>query len=211
MATMHKTEKELRQILSVKPDKDEGRQEFLARMIEASSKLGEDEWEGLSETQQDWINGAVLANKAGKKLPEFEPKAVKAALALQEGGDDGADADDGDADEADATKKPKGSKSAKSSKDDDDDFDKAAPKAKKPAKEVSEEKELTAMMFIRQYLIKHQDAGIEEIAKAAEKAGYKRPTNVTISTIRSEFRSLTKLYNKAGAFKTDFTLGDFVS
>jgi hypothetical protein len=46
----------------------EDRQEYLIRLVKAVSKLSEDEWNKLSDEDQEWSNGAVTSAKAGKPI-----------------------------------------------------------------------------------------------------------------------------------------------
>src|SRR3990167_9482121 len=56
----------------VKMTKNEDRQEFLARLAKAGQKLGEAQWDSLSEQACDWINKANKADVGEIVEPDDE-------------------------------------------------------------------------------------------------------------------------------------------
>ena len=181
---MHKIEKELRTKTKLKPGEDEERSEFLIRVARATSAMNDEEWEGLSLQAQDWSNDTTKSVKDKKGPLEF-------GETLEDDGKKAAKAKDG-------------KKDAKGKGDEDEKPAKAAKGERKSPKEG-----LTAMMFIRHYLVSNPAATVDEIMKAIEKEGYKVPTKVTVGTVRSDFRSITRIYKERGFFKNNVNVGDF--
>lgn len=169
---MHALEKELAKKLKLKPDSDEDRQEFLARIVKEVGNIEDEDWDKLTPPLQDWINAATRAHKAGKKIADFP---------AGKGGDE--------------DEKPTGRAG------------KAKPEAKETKKRGSDEGGMSAMMYIRHYLVDNPQAPVDEVSQALVKAGYKAPSNVTISTMRSEFKSLTKILAEKNLFKQGVQLG----
>lgn len=116
----------------------------------------------------------------------------------------------------DATKAKKDKKKITDFAEEDEGDEKAArggakAKAKAEPKEAKKrggsEGGMSSMMFIRYHLVDNPAATVDEVSQALVKAGYNAPSNVTISTMRSEFRSLTKILAEKNLFKQGVQLG----
>ena len=131
---MSKIEAELVKATGVKPKAKEDRQDFLDRLIKKVQDLPDDEWEGLSEAGQKWVNAGAKAVNADKAVAEFPDAAKKKAEAADDDDADdrttrksrraAADDDgDGDGDNADDDADDKPARSKRRGADDDDDAD----------------------------------------------------------------------------------------
>ena len=58
-------------------------------------------------------------------------------------------------------------------------------------------------------LVTHPDATVDECSRAIDKSPHKKFSNVTIATVRSDFRSLTRIFKERGFFKDDVNVGTF--
>lgn len=148
---MHTVERELIKAAGYKAQrKFTDRQDYLKSIINAVSKLEEDDFNVLSDAAADWANDAVEAINAKDEIPDFDEKvaaaeddeAEKTAVADSGDTEDGADDDEKDDDTSDDDDEP------------DDDVDnvqavdekpekkpaKKAKKAAKPVKEAAEKK-----------------------------------------------------------------------
>ena len=106
--------KTLEKATDVKASKGEDRQEYLARLIKAVSKLSDEAYEELSEEAQDWNNAAVIATKAKEEIPDPEESTAPKAKAKKVTADEDEDeADDEDEDEDEAPAKSKKAKAPK--------------------------------------------------------------------------------------------------
>jgi cobalamin biosynthesis protein CobT len=114
--------KTLEKATDVKASKGEDRQEYLARLIKAVSKLSDEAYEELSEEAQDWNNAAVIATKAKEEIPDPEESTAPKAKAKKVTADEDEDeADDEDEDEDEAPAKSKKAKAKKVTADEDED------------------------------------------------------------------------------------------
>jgi ribosome maturation factor RimP len=74
---MSKIEKELVEATDLSTKRGESRQDFLNRLVVATTNLADKDWEKLSQAAQDWSNEAADAKNAkAKTLPDF-PDAEK--------------------------------------------------------------------------------------------------------------------------------------
>ena len=66
-----KIRNEITSLLDLEEDSYSSTDEYHKAIAAAASKLSDDDWEGLSEDAQDWINEASSAINDGDDLPEF--------------------------------------------------------------------------------------------------------------------------------------------
>lgn len=118
---MHAIERELIKVTGYKArTKFDDRQDYLSSILNAVSKLDDDDFDNLSDEAAEWANAAVEAkNSKNSELPDFD----EVGAAAEEASDDDADSeadeeadDSGDGDEADDA-----SDDDTDSDDDDDD------------------------------------------------------------------------------------------
>ncbi len=190
MVTVSETEKQLRELLSIKPKGGESRQAFLGRVLVSVQDLSDDKWESLPEDVQTWANDAVRSKNANKDLPDFSGEA------------------DDDAPEEDDPK-PNG-KHAPKAKDKDVKADKKAASAKgkedKPEKAAKKPETVPAVRAVKpdgmkyrlkKLLIRNPSMAVGDLKAALEKSGGS-PTDLTISGIRAEFRHSLKVLQAEG-------------
>lgn len=206
MAGMHPIEKELRTKLKIKVDrdKDRDREALLLRIHNGLEALPDEEWESMAHDTQLWANDAARAVKKGKPIPDFpvangadpDPVPTKAAKAEKP---DKADKPEKAPSKAPAATKAKADRAPA--------VKEAAPA---PRKRAAGADGMSMMTFLRHYLVSNMDATVEEIRKALEKSPHKVPSDVTITTVRSDFRAVIRILRERGYFKDGLDTGTFV-
>lgn len=76
---MSKIEAKVSEVTEIKPKRNEDRQDFLRRLVEAASALDDDTWEELDEDAQNWVNTAADAMNANAQTIPEPPDAEKPA------------------------------------------------------------------------------------------------------------------------------------
>lgn len=204
-------ETELLKTTDLKPKKKEDRQAFLHRLVDAVQDLDDDDWKGLSTEAQSWVNaGASAIKDEGDEaeindFPDFittdeeesENEAQEAAEHA-ESDDDEEESDVAD-DEDKPTTKKKSSKPAKA--------EKAPAKAAKPEKKAATGPKAGGIKVqIKKLVLKKPSISVEELIEKLGNAGTK-PSKLTVSAIRSEFRHSLFVLRDAGALSGDIDLG----
>jgi len=174
-------ETDLQKITSVTPQRGEARQQYLSRMMNAVHGLTERQWEKLRLPIQTWYNDAAAANDQDHELPDFPD-------------DDGTIGVEGDG-ETTAPPPPKakanGTTAAKKATA-------AKPTPPRPTKPATQKTGNVGLQVrIKKYLMEHGlDATADDIVKSL--GGEKNCSALTVSAIRSEFRSSVKLLAELG-------------
>jgi hypothetical protein len=163
-----KIEQELLEVSALKVKKNEDRQKYLERLMRAVSKLPDPDWEGLSKAAQDWNNGAAEAHKGGSELEDFP---------------DYEEVDDEiDEEQAEEETKP---------------IEKAAKKKEEaPAKSYAPRK-VSACHTIKKLVAKKPDISVSDLSEKLKGEGFK-VSDVTIATLRSDFRDSLRVLNELG-------------
>ena len=162
-----------------KPRKGEDRQEYMSRLVKAILDLPEDDWAGLPDEDQDWVNDSVLNIKAKKPIVDPED-------------------DDEDEEEAPIKKAKKPAKRGKKAKpveeEDDDEDEEEAPvkKTKKPGGGIVAGLRET---YITAYLKSPKNVSTEKVLATLEKKGIipgKGTINVQLATVKATLKSLNE-------------------
>ena len=191
-------------------------------------------WSDLSEAAQTWYNDSVDASKSkSKKLPLFseydeadedeDDDADEGDSDADEDEDDDADEDDSDADDDDADEddedeeedtksKKKSGKSSKSdkapakgkgSKKSDAKSDKKSDK-KADKKSGKSGGRGTTTATIKTLMVKDPGVSQEDLMEQMQEAGFENPSEMTISTVRADFRHTMKLLAEGGHLSEKF-------
>ena len=220
---MSAMEKALLKATAAKPQKGgEDRQKFLLRLMLAVQKLPDEDWESLAaiEGAQDWFNAATDADNAEKPVPDFPDAEADAEADAEEDEDQGEQEDEDNQEEDEMAKTAKKAKppakGASAKKEPAAKPAKAAAKGadvKKPAKDAEKKKPgaapkkgLSMRRFLKQMVVKKPSRTVEDLMEALEKAGYKSPSRLTITTIRADTRDTIRVLNEAGL--TEVTISD---
>lgn len=204
-----KIELELQKATGIKPKAKEKVQDYLKRLLGATSELDDPTFKELSVPAQKWANTATTLFDKDKDLPEFEadaePKAkAKAAPAADEDEED--DASAADAEDETAADEPEGegeedkTVSTKTKK-------KAAakPAAKAPAKKAAAAKEEApakkksaspaksqgGVQAVLAHVLKSPDDSVADIIAAVKKQGI-TVTPSTVSSARGFFKLVVR-------------------
>lgn len=194
-----------------RPQKNgEHRQAYLLRLaLTATEKLTDEEWDGLAATAgaQEWVNAAIDADNAKEQLDDFPdlqeeasaapakkaakkpapaPAAAKKPAAKPEVEEE-LEEDENDLAESDAPVKGKSSASKQKPA--------AAPAKKSPPTRASGG---SLHHTLKMIIVKKPQTSIDDLIKAAEKAGFPGPSRLTVATIRSDTRNTLKVMNEAG-------------
>jgi hypothetical protein len=182
-------EQELLEATVLKLKRKEERQAYLTRLMLATAKLPDPEWEQLSTEAQEWTNGAAEAHKAGAALEDFpdyeEPE--------DEEVDEEAEEEEAEEEKAPVAAKGNGMK-AKPEKQ------VASPKIQ-PAQQAGVRK-VSACHTIKKMVVKKPTITVSEIAEQLKESGLK-VSDVTIATLRSDLRDTLRVLN-------ELKIGEFV-
>ena len=212
---MSALEKALLKATAAKPQKSgEDRQKFLLRIMLAVQKLPDEDWESLAaiEGAQDWFNAATDADNAEKPVPDFPDAEADAEADAEEDEDQGEQEDEDNQEEDEMAKTAKKAKppakGASAKKEPAAKPAKAAAKgadAKKPAKDAEKKKPaaapkkgLSMRRTLKMIVIKTPKMPVDELIALLEKKGYKSPSKLTVTSIRSDTRDTMKVLNEAG-------------
>lgn len=202
---MSAIEKVLLDATGVKPQASgEARQRFLVRVMMGVQKLPDEEWTALEaiDGAQDWYNAATDADNAEKDLPDF-PDVEDAEEEQDDQEDDGA-GDEPEEGEQVETKPKKAAKKAKSAKvvkaANEEKVNKAAakPAKEKAAKAPKSEKGMSMRRALKMIVIKKPKLAVDDLIEQLEKKGYKTPSKLTVTSIRSDTRDTIRVLNDAG-------------
>lgn len=206
---MSDIEAELQKATKINPRKKEGRQSYLKRLIGAVEELKDDAWEELSQAAQEWANEGVSVMKKDGDDAEIEdfPDIATAEDAEEEAGD----SEDSDKEEKvpadeedDEDEEPKDKKKAKAKGKD------KAPAAKKEKAEKPEKrsgpKPTGIKVQIKKMVLKKPSISVDEIMERLSKDGTVKPSKLTISAIRSEFRHSLFVLRDQNALSADIKL-----
>lgn len=80
---MSKIQAELAKVTKLKKKDGESTQDFMKRLVRATSDLEDDAWDGLSEDTQNWFNEAADKLNSKKELPAFPDAEEEAAPATR--------------------------------------------------------------------------------------------------------------------------------
>ena len=209
---MSAIEKALLEATGAKPQKsNEDRQKYLTRLALAASKLPDDEWEelGAVEGVHAWGNAAIEADNNKEPIEDF-PDAEAGDEVKDEDVEADADADDGESEKEEKVKKPAkksaaagkapAAKSAKKAVNGGKPAEKAAKAAKpeKPAPKAKAVKPASMRRTLKMIVIKRPKMPVDELIEALEKKGFKSPSKLTVTSIRSDTRDTMKVLNDAG-------------
>lgn len=203
---MSAIEKELLDVTKMKPKKGEDQQAYLHRLIGVVQDLKDEEWEALSNEAQTWVNDGAEAIKKNGNEAEIEPFPDAEEPADEESAqDDSTTETESEQEESVDTKsKAKAKPAAKSA---------AKPKAAaaKPAEKAKEKKPAAGpkatgiKVQIKKMVLKKPTISVDEIEERLGKDGTK-PSRLTISAIRSEFRHSLFVLRDAGALSESIEL-----
>ncbi len=218
---MSKVAEELLKVTKVKKKKGEDHQELADRIVKAIDKLEDDDWSDLSEDAQKWANDAAKKAKAKKPFPDFpddedeegeeeeeEEKSSKKPAKKEEKKpakkedkksskkkdeeEEGEDEDeDGEEEEEDEKPAKKGAKEDKKKSS-----DKKEEKASKPRGSG-----VTAS--IKKIMIEDPNISVEDLTKALKKAGFDTISNMTVTTVRADFRHTLKILHEEKGLSKD--------
>ncbi len=200
---MNKIEKELLKATKIDPrDDDESEADYLDRLVAAVNVLDDDGWNSLSEAAQMWQNTAAELRKEGNAIPSFdESKAAKGKAAAPVKAKGKAKPVAAEEDDDEPEEKPAGKRAAAANGEDD------APAKPKRTRQVSKTG-LSAVGFARQHLATHPGCNVEEMAAAIKKAGYATPlSNMTLNSLRNDFRAWSRIFKEQNFLKRDVNLG----
>lgn len=224
---------ELLKATGVKPKKNEDEQDFLNRIVKAVGALDDDAWSDLSEAAQQWANDATKKVKAKKDIPGFpddeeeeedeKPAKKKTASKKSDEEEEEDDEDDKPAKKKGGKDDKKSSGKKKSSDDDEDDDgeeseddedekpakkkdDKKSDKKKPAAKE--EKKEPTkrgsgVTARIKDIMLEDPKISVDDLTEALTEAGFENISNMTVTTVRADFRHTLKIMHSKKALSKD--------
>ena len=178
-------ETELCEATSVKQRKNEDTQKYLKRLVLGVNKLEDGDWTGLSNDAQNWANELTTAEKEGQTLPDFpdaEEEQPTEAAAAENGADSAAESGaDGESGETAAPARVRRTTTAKA------------------AKEPAPKKERVQSMSntLKNFIIDDPSISVEDLIEKLKGAGHK-PTEITVATIRSDFRNALKVLKGRG-------------
>jgi hypothetical protein len=170
---MHAIEKALQDATKIKHKaggkNPEPRQDYLKKLVVAAADgMPEDEWNKLSPEAQLWVNTAATAYKGNEEIPDFPPVDPAAPAAPAA---------------QSATGKPKVAKPAKASNGDDD---------------ASGTRRLGgASGIIKLMMLENPNISAADIKAGLEAQGAK-VSDLTITTVRSDFRQTLKFLKEEG-------------
>lgn len=218
-----KIEKELQKATGIKPKPNQERDKYLDNLSAQADKMNEDKFAKLSAEARAWCNAASDAVNAEKPVPDFEDdssaedeteakadeskpepkkgsktKASKTIEAEDSEDDDAGETEEEDEDVASKKKAKGAAKSAKKTKE---------PKAAKPAKVAKAPKERKArgngkLNQMKALILDHPEDSAEQLTERLAKKGVTL-SKVTVSTVRSDFRSTVAFLVEKGLIKTN--------
>ena len=201
-------ELELQKATKTNPRKKEPRQKYLARLIEAVQELKDNEWEELSNEAQVWVNEGAEAIKKNADDPEIEdfPDLEDAEEEADEAPAGDEEETEKAEEEADEEAPPKKKKKAVVK----DDKPAKAAKPEKAEKEKPEKrsgpKPTGIKVQIKKMVLKKPAISVDEIMERLSKDGTVKPSKLTISAIRSEFRHSLFVLRDAGVLADSIKL-----
>lgn len=166
-------ETELLEATGLKPKKHEDRQDYLSRLCRAGAKVPDPIWEGLSTDTQNWNNDAAQALKDGTDILDFPD--------LEE---DEEELVDEEVDEKPVAAKPNGKKVDKEPKN--------IP--------MQSNRKASACHTIKKIVAKNPTITVAELSDQLKGQGLK-VSDVTIATLRSDFRDSLRVLNEIGIGK----------
>lgn len=206
---MHKMEKEvLKASQQDAQTEGEERQDYLERLVRAAAALEDDGWESLSEAARDWVNAGAEQLQAEKDIVDFGGKPAKAAAKPAK-----APAKPAKAAPKKAAVVEEDTEQEEVEEDpEEEEVEEPAPKGKakaaaKPAKAAANGKApraargMSPAMFVRHHLATHPQDTVDEIAAALSKSGLGVLSQMTIQSLRNEFRAVCRVLNEKGHFK----------
>lgn len=211
---MSKIRKELEKAIGTKQEKDEDYQEYIERLADESDGLSDDDFDGLSEEAQGWLNTAVSALDKNKEVKDFpdnkaeeeekkekpskkekkEKKAPKSKPAKKEKEKEVEEEAEEEVEEEPKKEKPSKKEKKAPAK-------KAEKKADKPEKEKKEKapkkKRVSAISRIQFYTCKHPKMTKEQIGEKVAKEGLEFKDN-TLSIQYGQAQSIMKILTELG-------------
>jgi hypothetical protein len=174
-------EQEFLKATKVKHQDGESRDDYLDRILDEVANLDDAAWRALSKNAQDWYNIAQDACNNDQDPPDFP------------------DAEEGDGVVEETTDVAKVVELKKPTKPAPKPAPKVAKPAPKPAPKVAKPNGLgnSAQTLIKQTMIKKPRSTTEELAEMLTTKGVKA-SNLTVSTIRSDFRHSIKVLQAVG-------------
>ena len=219
-------EQELLTATKLKTKKKEERQEFLHRLTDAVQDLDDDDWKGLSTEAQKWVNAGAAAVKTDgedatiEEFPDLEDEEEGAqeeeSPEADEEGTEEEDEEESETEEPEEESDVAETKTTKKAPPKKKAAEKPAAKAAKPEKKTPAkpaEKKAAAgpkatgiKVLIKKIVFKNPTISVDDLIEKLGKDGTK-PSKLTVSAIRSEFRHSLFVLRDLGALKSELDLG----
>lgn len=202
---MSAIEAELQKVLKIKPGKD--RQAYLKKVHAAGVDLSDDDFDGLSEAAQKWLNAATRANNADKDIPDFpadaEPGESEEAETESEGDDAVDETEEAEEEEPAEEKKVSTSKKQKAPAKAKVDTKTAPAKAKEtkapPKKEAKPKAKKGGgkVEQLKKLILKNLSVKPDDLVAKVEAAGLE-VSKSTVTTVRSDMLGTIRVLQGAG-------------
>jgi len=171
-----KIEQELLKATGTKTKRNENRQAYLTRVMKAVAVLDDDVWEGLATEAQEWNNGAAEAHKAGDAIADFP-----------------------DYEELDDNPRPDRNAISDAEEEEEEAVPVKAEAKKAPGRPVGGggSRKTSACHTIKKIVAKKPTISVSELSEKLKADGLK-VSDVTIATLRSDFRDSLRVLNELG-------------
>lgn len=174
---MNSVEKALQKATGVKCPAGIARKDYLRKLVEAAAdQLPDDAWNALSPEAQLWVNTAATAYKANEEIADFPPDEPAAAAAP-----------------AKAPRAAPVRKAAAAAAQEE-----AAPQAPAPA--APARKPASSGVLIKQFMLVDPNISVKDLKDKLTELGA-NPSDLTITTVRSDFRQTLKFLKEAGKLR----------
>lgn len=184
MSQVSQIEQDLLAATKLPEKKNEPQQKYLTRLMLATTKLPDVDWEGLSTEAQEWVNSGAEAHKAKDALEDFPDYEEVEDEPADEEADDEAD------EEVEEEKAPVEAKPKKEEKPVKESYASPAPR------------KVSACHMIKKIVVKKPKITVAELSEKLKADGLK-VSDVTIATLRSDLRDTLRVLN-------ELKMGEFV-